>query len=936
MLNKEQQIAVDHRQGPLLIIAGAGTGKTTILTKRIVNLIENEKLLANEILALTFTEKAAGEMQERVLNEIDDIYAELWISTFHAFCERILREHALDIGLSPNFKILEENQAWMILKDNLDKLHLDYYKPRSNPIKHISEILRHFSRCKDEGIFPEDYLKYSEDKKISMEDFEDPDQEKKRIKELAKAYFAYQKILNDNNYLDFGDLITQTYLLFKERPNILKKYREQFKYILIDEFQDTNWMQYELVKLLANSNNNITVAADDDQSIYRFRGASFSNVMQFVSDFPDLKQVVVIQNYRSTQNILDLAYNFIANNNPNRLEVKVNINKKLKSNEKKKGSIEVFSLKSQDDETFKVAEKIIELKKDLKFSDFAVLLRANNSADAFCREFERQGIPYQFLASKGLYLKPIIVDTISYLNVLNDLYDNHSLYRVISSPVFKIEREELSQLQYEAKKRGITLYQQLKLSSSPIIKKILDLIERHKKEENILKIFLSFMQDSGYLKYILDKEKESLSKAQEEINLIRQFAKKMKRFIETQIDASLSRFVSQIQAEIDAGEYGGLENEYEENDTVKIMTVHGSKGLEFEHVFVCNMVRQRFPSNSRKDPIQLPDDLIKEIIPEGNVHLQEERRLFYVAITRAKIGLYLTWARDYGGKQLKQPSPFLIEAGLLDDIKYEAKRTGEFIKHEIKVTEKIKIPDHFSFTQLAAYQACPWQYKFAHILKLPSLGKSSLTFGKTIHNILYKFGTIYSKGKSDLFGEESKPSIDDLYKMIDNEWVDEWFLDKKDKDEHKKLARKIIKNFYNNLLETEIHDAFLEKKFEIQLDGNKIRGSIDRIDRIDGGVEIVDYKTGKCPKVLTKEKKQQLFLYKIAAERQFGLNVKQMSFYFLEEDKKYTYIPKEKETEKYEQDILNVINKIKSLDFTPNPGFGCTYCDFSKICDFKK
>ena len=271
-LNEEQLEAVTFGEGPLLIVAGAGTGKTTVITRRIAYLIEQKSLKPEEILAVTFTDKAAEEMEERVDKLLPYGYLDLWISTFHSFAQRILQEYGLDIGLPTNFKVLDPTSAWLLIRKNLDRFNLDYYRPLGNPTKFIHALIEHFARCKDQGIYPEDYLEYA--KKIER-DFkgknsgnkELDETEVKRIKEIAKAYETYQQILLENSALDFGDLINYTLLLFRKRPQILKKYRDQFKYILVDEFQDTNWAQYELVKLLAEPRRNITVCADDDQCL---------------------------------------------------------------------------------------------------------------------------------------------------------------------------------------------------------------------------------------------------------------------------------------------------------------------------------------------------------------------------------------------------------------------------------------------------------------------------------------------------------------------------------------------------------------------------------------------------------------------------------------------------------------------------------------------
>ena len=320
-LNKSQLEAIKHDKGPLLIIAGAGTGKTTVVTERIKYLIMEKKIAPSEILALTFTDKAAFEMQERIDILMPYGYTNMWIHTFHSFCDRVLRDDAHAIGLDPGYRLMSEAESVLLMKQNIFNLGLKFYRPLGNPTKFLDALLTHFSRLKDEDVTPEEYLKWA--KNNSSEE------EKEEYLELANAYKAYEMLKAKEGVMDFSDLISNTLLLFRTRKNILKDYTEKFKYILVDEFQDTNYSQNELAILLSGQDENITVVADDDQSIYRFRGAAVSNVLQFKQTFPKAKVISLIDNYRSTQTILDAAHTLIQNNNPNRLEVVEKINKKL-------------------------------------------------------------------------------------------------------------------------------------------------------------------------------------------------------------------------------------------------------------------------------------------------------------------------------------------------------------------------------------------------------------------------------------------------------------------------------------------------------------------------------------------------------------------------------------------------------------------------------
>src|SRR3990167_1506019 len=416
-LNSQQIKAIRHLGGPLLIIAGAGTGKTTVITERIKYLILKKNILPSQILALTFTDKASAEMEERVDVIMPYGYTQMWISTFHAFCDRILRSDSHAIGLDPGYKLISESESVLLLRKNIFDLGLKFFRPLGNPTKFLDALLTHFSR-----------LKYEELK----------------IKE---------------GVMDFSDLVSNALFLFRERKNILKKYQSEFKFIMVDEFQDTNYAQNELAMLLAGQDKNITVVADDDQSIYRFRGAAVSNVLQFKKNFPNAQTVTLNNNYRSAQPILDAAYRLIQHNNPNRLEVVEGIDKKLRSHSMaaEKEAELIFENRSED-EADAIAKKISALttseqrpirqaqgeQANYEYKDIAILVRANNHAQAIITALQRHRIPFQFLGPGYLFQQEEIKDLIAYLTFLTDLSDSVSLFRVLSMDIFNIPYIELN------------------------------------------------------------------------------------------------------------------------------------------------------------------------------------------------------------------------------------------------------------------------------------------------------------------------------------------------------------------------------------------------------------------------------------------------------------------------------------------------------------
>ncbi|HKL16900.1 MAG TPA: UvrD-helicase domain-containing protein [Patescibacteria group bacterium] len=976
-LNSEQKRAVIYDKGPLLIIAGAGTGKTTVITRRIAWLILEKQINTDEILALTFTEKAAQEMEEREDKLLPYGYVDLSIFTFHSFCEKVLQKHGLDIGLPINFKLLDSVQQTFLILDNFDRFDLDYYRPRGNPTKFVKELVKHFSRLKDELIKPKDYLDYAKELKLNNDSSTSDDlidSEAARIEEVANAYHTYQKLLLENNALDFGDVINYTIELLQKRPQILKEYRDQFKYILVDEFQDTNWAQYKLIQLLAAPENNLTVVSDDDQSIYRWRGAAYNNVLQFIKDYKNLKRIVLVKNYRSGQNILDKAYKFIQQNNPARLEAQVKeIQKKLKSAKDEKGKVKYLNFSNQYQEAGGVIEKIIKMKKNdpnLSWNDFAILVRANSQAKNFCNMLKNADVPFQFLASSGLFKKTVIINILSYLRILVDYHDSVSFYKILSSCIFsdQINIEDLININYYAKKKSISLHQALKNhsqiksiseSTRKVIENILGLIKKHSQlanQEPVSRVIYSFLQDSGYLKKISSGAKDDKREDIQSLSYINQFFKYVEKFESLEDNASISGFLNMIDLMSETGDTGSLEDLVEGPDSVSVTTIHGAKGLEWKNVFVVGLVKRRFPTIRRKPVIEIPDKLGNEIIPEGDVHLQEERRLFYVAMTRAKDNLFLTAAKDYGGKREKKPSRFLHELNFVDKKTKQVKLKNDYLAKQKSFVdnkdknEKVKpfIPKRFSFSQYQAFQTCPLQYKFNFLLNIPIKGKHTFSFGTTIHKTLEKFVNNWQKIKKSKQGnifsqkeKKSKPLIDikDLLAIYEKEWIDDWYKNKRLKQEYRQKGREMLRSFYKRFIKEQPNIIGVEKNFNVKVGKYNIKGKIDRVDKTKQGLELIDYKTGKAPKSdkVPKRKKTQLLLYQLAAQNLSvfkDYKISKLSYYYLADNKKLSFLGKDKELQNIKEDFVKTIDKINKSNFPPKPGRMCEWCDFKNICKY--
>ncbi len=964
-LNKKQLIAVRHKEGPLLIIAGAGTGKTTVITERIKYLISRNLAKTPEILALTFTDKAAREMEERVDVAMPFGYTNMWISTFHLFCDRILRVEALHIGLDPHYKLMTEAEAVQFLRNHLFEFDLEYFRPLGNPTKFVLGIKQHFSRLQDEDITPKDYQKWVEKKKLEARGKKTTKEQEIEIQkwsELAKAYKKYEELKIKESVMDFGDLIVKTLLLFRKRPNILEKYRKQFKYILVDEFQDTNIAQNELVKMLAKKGN-ITVVLDDDQSIYRFRGAAVSNALYFRKNFPNAKLVTLVNNYRSSQKILDKAYSLIQHNNPDRLEVIENINKKLIA-ERKEVDTEVRFIHEDrvENEAEAVVKKIKELilNKKYKFSDIAILVRANNHAEPFIRSLQRNGIPYQFLGPGRLFRQQEILDLISYLKVLRDPYDSVSFYRLLSIDYFDIDSRDLAKIGNFAKRFNLSFFEAcerideifVNSETREKIKKLTEIIRRHLKlvtKETAGQLLYYFLQDTGLIQKLLnpdtaDAEKKALN--------ISKFFDKLKTYEVEHDDATVPSVLDWIDLSTDLGESPlAVDIDWMEINAVNILTVHSSKGLEFPVVFLVNLVSQRFPTVERREQIPIPDELIKEVLPQGDYHIQEERRLFYVGMTRAMDRLYLTAANYYGeGKRERKLSPFIYEA-LGDEAisdEFQEKKVKQLSFLDYKPPSKIILADskksgefHFdylSYSQIETFQTCPLHFKLKYIYKVPTLPSASQSFGTSIHETLKIF---YERIKENL-----KPTEKLILEILEENWIKEGFTGKVHEKKFFEKAKVYLLGFLKEGFNQKTLPILMEQRFTLPLPKKenekmlRIGGVMDRVDELENGcLEILDYKTGATiPSQKEVDKNLQLTFYALAStfipEPPFKKDPEKvkLSLYFLDTQEKFTTQRNRKQLEEAIDEIYRIRKEIENSDFRCSGNTLCEQCEYSLFC----
>jgi len=654
-LNVKQQEAVKVKEAPILVIAGAGSGKTKVLTHRIAYLIYHKKVNPSNILAVTFTNKAAQEMKDRVKflsKDISDsrMIKDLWMGTFHAICARILRQEIETLGYDKNFVIYDKADQLSLIRKCVNVLDLD--NKRYNPNVISSIIDRTKNNLEDVELFEYNALNYF--KKI-----------------VVRIYRQYQKELFENNALDFGDLILLTVKIFRERHEILERYQDKFRYILVDEYQDINLAQYQLVKLLSDKYHNLFVVGDPDQSIYKFRGADLSNILRFEEDFPHSKVIKLEQNYRSTKVILEGATNLIKHNR-NRKE------KELWTDKKGGEKIRCFEAVSALDEAVFVSQEIIKLNTEegKNFKDFAILYRINAQSRAFEEIFNKQGIPFKVVGGLRFYERKEVKDVLAYLRFIHDQKDWISFLRIISNSKLGIGKITLSKIENLAKKNTLNFNQALKQGLKVInistdrrerIKEFASLIDKFSEKKDKIKgseLLIKLMKDIDYYKEL---EKEGEFKAQNKIENIKELILAMQDFEENNQDKSLSAFLEYVALITDIDLYKG------EEDTVMVMTLHSAKGLEFPVVFITGFEEGIFPHSRSLN---------------NEEELEEERRLCYVGMTRAKERLYLTyaWRRNLNGNTLfNSVSRFLTEIP-----KHIQKKIGVEKVEEISSLNKVK------------------------------------------------------------------------------------------------------------------------------------------------------------------------------------------------------------------------------------------------------
>ncbi len=614
-LNDKQREAVYTTDGPVLILAGAGSGKTTVLINRIAYLIGAKNVFPSQILAITFTNKAAAELKSRLETMLGSEGEMVWASTFHSLCVRILRRDIEKIGYPSSFNIFDRADQLTVVKECLKEMNLDdkTYPPKS--------VLSHIGRAKDELLTPEGFAKEMGG------DF--------RMEKVAQIYALYQKKLQKYGSLDFDDIIMLTVKLFEEHEDVLSYYQRRFQYIMVDEYQDTNHAQYRLVSLLADAHKNLCVVGDDDQSIYKFRGANIENILSFEKQYTNAKVIKLEENYRSTQNILDAANNVIKNN----------MGRKGKSLWTSKGEgekIRLIKAQNEHDEGQKIAERIDDLTRNgYAYNDFAILYRTNAQSRVIENMLLRNAIPYRVLGGLRFFDRKEIKDVLAYMKLINNPSDNISLKRIINEPKRGIGKKSVEDAELMSAQNNISMFEVCEQSTGKL-KAFADMMNEIKQHDyTISKMVEVILDKTGYLEALINENTVEATTRIENIKELVTDAMEYEKAEEEQ--PTLAGYLEKISLVADVDNYD------ETQDVVVMMTLHSAKGLEFPVVFIAGMEDGIFPGYQSM---------------MSNDELEEERRLCYVGITRAKQILHISHAFSrslYGSTSYNQPSRFLAE-----------------------------------------------------------------------------------------------------------------------------------------------------------------------------------------------------------------------------------------------------------------------------------
>jgi DNA helicase-2/ATP-dependent DNA helicase PcrA len=960
-LNDEQRECVQHGEGPLLVVAGAGTGKTQVITRRIAWLITSKRARPEQILALTFTEKAAAEMESRVDVLVPYGLVGATVATFNAFCDRLVRDHAVELGLTSQLRVESRAEVLVFLRERLFELGLDRYLPLGRPDEHLRALVAVFDRARNEDISPAAYRAFAERLLAGAgDDAVRRDRAEAEI-EKARAYEVYERLLHEAGRVDFGSQIGLALRLLRERPYLRREYQERFRWVLVDEFQDTNHVQFELVKLLAGPPHHLTVVGDDDQSIYRFRGAKIENLLEFLDVFPSAKTVLLRRNYRSGQRILDFAHRLVKHNDPARLEAAHGFDKRLQTERRDdagapfEGSVEHRAFATASDEAETVAAEIADAIAAGRAAarDYAILARAHGHLDPFAAALQARGVRFRRVGMRGLYGRPEVQLCLNTLRTLADPDDGASLYMVLGDPLFGADPVDLARLGAASRKRRrgmLALAQEAATGGDTVApatrEAILRFSELHRRlaeravRRPTSEVLYAFVTESGFLGTLTAEDRpENLERVQ---NLNKLFG------IVTRVGPLLqcdrvNQFIPHLDLLIEMGDDPATAEVESDDDAVSLLTAHGAKGLEFPVVYLVHLIERGFPQYRRGEGLPFPPELRHAAGNDHEDHLREERRLFYVGMTRARDRLVLCYAADYGGKRAAKASRFVLEALALPALPKGARAATalESIERHAPTPETpasaiapvpADQPVSLSHSAIDDYRTCPLKYFYAHVAHVPLAGDPTFMYGEAIHHAIKVWHQHRLKGLPIV--------ADDVVAAFEAVWRPEGFLTPEHEARLFEQGRAALRRFVADDLASRRTPVAVEREFTFRIGNDLVSGRWDRIDERSEGLVLVDYKSSEVddPEKADERAKEslrngQLGLYALAHAEMYGHPPARVELYYVGPGVAGSADVEPEHLERARARIAEAAAGIRSAQFPPKPDQrNCGYCSYRQFC----
>jgi DNA helicase-2/ATP-dependent DNA helicase PcrA len=958
--DERQREAIEHVLGPMLVVAGAGTGKTTVLTRRIAALIREGHARPSEILALTYTDNAAQEMRERVQAELRDVNVSgLRAVTFHAYCNELLKSNGR------GFSVLDDKDLWIFLRKRLRELHLNYFVRAANVTQFLDDLLDFLRRCHDELVRPEKYAEYVE--KLGCGSIPAPRVAKSkdalalsdeevlgRCQEIASVFATVERLLQMENLGTFGHMLTKAHELLQQDTEVLARERERARFILVDEFQDANFAQVKILASLAGSERNVFAVGDPDQAIYRFRGASSAAFGLFQRHFPGARLVVLEKNQRSLTPILQCAFAVIERNPPvfssgqvagdlayKRAPLRSAREERAREEGKSLAGtpVEIVPLSARDFEATDIVALIQEQRRQLRcrWKDFAVLYRSHFHRDEIAKELGEKGIPFS-IENMDVLDTPEVRDLLACLGAVDSTADAASLLRVAALPQFRIDPEKfraaMRAVPREAPQGQATLAVLLgQVEGGPAV---LETLRRVREE-----ISHNGMKTLGALEALV--RTFGFDRASPPLRALLKFAADWEEKPLTKT-GGLGEFLEYLRYFREAR--GAVCLQSDEQDAVRLMTAHSAKGLEFPHVFIIRATSGSFPAAYKEPLIDFPPalrDVDSEAEGDGKtLHGEEERRLFYVAMTRARDSLVLYGkqgpGRDktppgYARELLKHVAlgPWRIERAAREfqtDLFGGAAAPAAFAS---RTAEWLALPPAFPLNRLSAtavesYEVCPLQFKLEREWRIPRDIPAAMLYGASMHRVLKTYyesvrleRPLADDEVIDLFRSDfAQAVIDDAYQRE--------LYERQGTQQLRDLLALAGRSARPRVLHTEEH-------FEVKVGTATVAGRIDRIDDLGNGrVAIVDYKTGKPRAQEDADDSLQLSIYAMAAREKWGYDPERLVFYNLEENSATATRRDRLQLEGARAKIQEVADRIAEGDFDPTPGYHCRFCSYRNLC----